>query len=332
MCKSDTIPTTTTPELPAITTQPKEDWYRVRIPAIDGELHCGTRIYVPEHTVTIAKRYPTFQDGTLPDGRPRYTLISEKINGQDVTQKWFADFFRQYNQQHGTKYRLIPEFEDFWLRQRLGKKHPAFDENFHRDYVQAAYGYLADVTKQYKSGMIEGIEIGGNTQSIVQRRAFIYDANGELQELGITTFAPNGMVPRLPKTQLEKEIGSDGLKKLEKLLHISDICDGPDGYVNVRNPLGHAQLTFPHEYEIGGKLAPHNHHQTRPEQNDYDTAGVRIGSSRVCSDMRGRWRLCFYAELREHTGNSGPVMSSPLIYGDGKMKITSPNVEREISV
>ena len=288
--------------IPIIITQPDSDWYSVQIPTIDGKLHCGTRIYVPEHEVRIAKRYPTLAEEF--EGTPAGTLIAGEIGGQKVTQAWAARLLKE----HG--YRLIPEFEDFWVRQKLSKNHTAFDQNFERA-EPFAWGYLADHTKPYGSGEIEGLTVEDKQEGLVQRVAYMYDASGELQELGITTLAPDGMVPMFTKQELEGIIGAEGLNNLGKLRG-KDIYEKSDEIVDVRNPLGHAQLTFPHDYKINDILA-HSHHSYRPEQNYGDMAGLRDASWSLHGGER-----CFNVGLGQDAGDSDPRRSFPLVVVAGK--------------
>lgn len=308
-------------QIPKIATQPETDCYNVTVPTIDGKLHCGTRFYVPEHEVIIAKRYPILAENFRETQAG--TLIAGEIGGQQVTQAWVADFLRQYNKANGTKYRLTPEFEDFHVRRILGARHAAFDQNFGRAQP-LAWGYLADRTEPQGSEEIEGLTVNGRKQGLVPRRAFIYDASGEPQEIGITTFAPDGEVPWLTKAQYDELIESrvlaqDFYRNLGKLRG-REICEAPEEIVDVRNALGYAQLTFLHDYKIEGRPAPHSHHQYRPEIGQSEAVAVRDADWRPPHDGR-----CFGVCLRVRAGDSHSGRSFPLIRGEeAEVTVTPP--------
>ncbi len=275
------------------------NWTDVSIPKIDAKLVGGTHVYVPAHDIQVATRYPTYSDGHL--------VASKK-------QPEVARFLREYNEAHGTNFRYPTLFEDEAMRDTLGKKHTAFDENFKRNECPWRSGYVADFTRPYGDGA-EGIN-----QWLVTRIAGWRLSGGDA-EIGTTTIAPNGMVPAISRKQLEKIIKKEGLRRLEKLRG-KEIYEKPDEIVNVRNPLGYPQLTFAHDAKYqDGSIIPHSHHVYAPAQNQSETLGVRGAGWDPHDKLR-----CFSVSLGVEPDDSRPGVSFPLVRGAPvKAKITKTN-------
>jgi hypothetical protein len=125
------------------------------------------------------------------------------------------------------------------------------------------------------------------------------------------------------KQELEGIIGAECLNNLGKLRG-KDIYEKSDEIVDVRNPLGHAQLTFPHGYRVNDKLITHSHHQWRPEQNNGDMAGLRDASWYHHDGER-----CFHVRLLQGAGDSLPWRSFPLVRGGGVEGTATPPPVKE---
>ncbi|MBI4174805.1 MAG: hypothetical protein HY517_04110 [Candidatus Aenigmarchaeota archaeon] len=259
---------------------PVAEWIAAGVPEVDAKLG-DTHVYFPAHNVEIASRYPVFEDGTLV---------------ADVTQAQAAQFLRDYNQGGPAL------FEDEAIRDRLGRDHAAFDENFQRKGMPWRYGYILDFSKPYGNGA-EGID-----QKLVTRVIGYRLKDGDV-ELGVTTIAPSGMVPTLGREKLEAMIGTEGLTRLEKLRG-KEIYEKGEQVVNVRNALGYPQLTFDHEAGHGRKLVPHSHHVYTPSQDEPERVGLR-DAGWIRRGVHG----CFLVTLGARPGISASYRSVPLVRG-----------------
>ncbi|MBI3190854.1 hypothetical protein HYZ41_04075, partial [archaeon] len=225
-----------------------------------------------------------------------------------------AKFLNEYNKANNCAFRYPTLFEDEAVRDHLGKDHAIFDENFQRNRMPWRWGYVADFTGTYGNGE-EGIN-----QRLVTRKLFYRLPDGDA-EIGVTTIAPSGMVPLLTREQIEKMIGADGLKKLEKLRG-KEIYEKDNEIVDVRNALGYPQLTLGHDQTDENKnLVEHSHHFYTPDQNSNETVGIRDARW----DHRGG-RGCFRVSLDAGPGGSLSDGSFPLVRGDAvKAKVMRPS-------
>ncbi|MCX6816078.1 MAG: hypothetical protein NT120_04470 [Candidatus Aenigmarchaeota archaeon] len=270
---------------------PKE-WVDVKVPAIDTKTYDGSSIQIPAHTIQIALRYPVDDKGSL---------IA------DMTQKKTAKFINDYNTSHKLEspytLKLITLAEDEAVRDALGKDHTAFDENFQRNGQDWHWSYVADFTKPYGKGA-EGIG-----QDLVTRIVGYRLPGGDV-EIGPVTIAPDGMVPTISRVKLEKMIGADGLKLLEKLRG-KDIYEKDEEIVDVRNALGFPQYTLDHNAKDEIALITHSHHVYTPSQDDGEAVGFRLALW-----LRGRGDRCFSVDLSVDPGDSCLGRSFPLVRGD----------------
>jgi hypothetical protein len=207
-------------------------------------------VYIPEHTIEVAKRYPTYENSGL---------------ASNMTQKQVAELLAGYADRRIKGGLAL--YEDQLLRDTLGKDHVIFDENFERNGMPWRYGYVLDFNRPSKEGMVEGI----NQQLVT--RIIGYRLPGGDEELGTTTIAPSGMVPLFTKAELEKKY-SGGLKKLEELGVV--IPDNGEEIVKPWNTLGYPQFTLNHDYREKDNIISHNHRVYTPGQNDDERVGVRV--------------------------------------------------------
>ena len=266
---------------------PKE-WAEVSIEEIDAKLRDGSRLSVPSYMLRIAASYPTSEDGEL---------VS------NVTQAQAAAFLRKYNKANDSAFRYPMLYEDESVRNKLGKEHSIFDANFARNGKAWRRGYVADFTKPYGKA-----EEGINHQEVVQRLIGWRLPEGDV-EVGTTTIAPAGMVPSFSRTQIEKRIGAQNLKKLEQLRG-KEIYEKGDEIVDVRNVLGYPQFTLSHGAKDESGLIPHSYHVYTPDQNTGETVGVRYADW-----DRHDGHGCFYVYLDVRPGSSDPDRSFPLVRG-----------------
>jgi len=281
----------------------KEGWIEINVPVVDAKFLDGAKLYAPSHTIHVATRYPTFEDGSL---------VANK------TQAQVAEFLKEYNEANKTDFRYPTLAEDEAMRDQLGRKHTMFDENFERNDQSWHWGYVADFTRPCGGKQVEGI----NGQMLVTRLVGYRLPEGE-QILGVTAMAPSGMVSRLSRKQLEKMINAEGLKRLEELRG-REIYEKGDEPVDVRNALGYPQFTFDHEaHDKDGKLLSHSHHVYTPGQNDGETVGDRSADW----DERRDDRRCFCVYLDCGAGDSYSCRSFPLVRGGG----VGAKVERPIN-
>jgi len=264
-------------------------WVSVNVSVVDVKFLDGVKLYAPAHTIIVATRYPTFEDGSLV---------------ASTTQAQVVKFLREYNEVNKTNFRYPTLFEDEAMRDQLGRKHAIFDENFERNDRSWHWGYVADFTRPIPGyEQVEGI----NGQMLVTRLVGYELPEGE-QILGVTTMAPSGMVPKLPRKQLETMIKAEGLKRLEELRGC-EIYEKGDKLVDVRNALGYPQFTVEDEArDKNGKLLPHSHHICTPDQD----AGETVGHRYVGSHLRDLSR-CFYVDLLSGAGFSHSYGSFPLV-------------------
>lgn len=265
-----------------------QEWVEVKIPEVDARLYDNSHIYVPEHTIQVASHYPTYEDSKLV---------------ADMKQSDVAKFLNKYNKANNCAFKYPTLFEDEAIR-KLGKDHDIFDENFERNGMPWRWGYVADFTRPY------GNEEEGINQRLVTRKLFYRLPDGDI-EVGVTTIAPSGMVPLLTREQIEKMIGTDGLKKLEKLRGI-EIYEKDSEIVDVKNALGYPQLTLDHNQKDENKnLVEHSHHIYAPDQNSNETVGFRGADLFRHDDRR-----CFYVHLSDSPARSLSDRSFPLVRGD----------------
>jgi len=267
----------------------KDGWVQLTVPAVDIQLYCGTRVAIPEHTIEVALRYPTFEDGNLASG---------------MTQKQVAELMEGYAGQ-GLKGGLAL-YEDQFLRNTLGKEHEMFDENFERNGAPWRWGYVIDYNRSSSEGMVDGVN-----QKLVTRIAGYRLPSGD-EELGVTTIAPSGMVPLFTKAEFEKRYGATALKTLERLG--MTIPESKKEIIKPWNALGYPQFTLDHDYTEDGELIPHSHHLYTPSQNDSERVGVRD----AIWPHRGGLR-CFYVSLDRGPGDSHSDGAFPLVRG-GRLK------------
>ena|SRR3989338_3375061 len=264
------------------------EWLSISVPEVDAKLYDGGHVNFPAHSIAIAPRYPTFEDGTL---------VSDMMHANT------AQFLRDYNKSNGTDFGGPALFEDEAIRDQLGKGHAAFDENFQRN-APWRWGYVLDFNKPYGSGA-DGI----NGQELVTRVIGYRLKDGDI-ELGVTTIAPSGMVPLLSRTDMERRIGAEGLKLLEKLRG-KEIYEKGDEVVDVRNALGYPQFTLGHDAKEGRKLVEHSHHVYTPGQDEPERVGIRdAGWNHRLDGLR-----CFGVDLDADAGDSASDGSVPLVRG-----------------
>lgn len=276
-----------------------DEFVAITIPAVDTTLYCGTHVYIPAHTIEVAKRYPTYEDGSL---------VADK------TQKQVAEFMSAYKDFKGG----LALYEDQFLRDTLGKDHGMFDENFGRNGQKWHWGYVLDYNKPSKEVIVDGIN-----QQLVTRVIGYRLPDGDV-ELGVTTIAPSGMVPELTKTQMEKYFGKDSLTTLEKLGVA--IPDNKKEAIKLVNTLGYPQFTLDHDYKEGGKSVSHSHHVYTPSQNDGERVGVRLA---LWLRHGGLW--CFRVRLGRGPEDSDSYGSFPLVRGGQvEMEVTVPNPSRKV--
>src|SRR3989338_1392847 len=265
------------------------EWLGVNVPEVDAKLYDGSHVYFPQHKITVAPRCPTFESGEL---------VAE------VTQEQAAQFLRDYNGANGMALGGPMLFEDEAIRGQLGKNHDAFNENFNRNGAPWRYGYILDFNKPYGNGA-EGIG-----QQLVTRVIGYRLHDGDV-EIGVSTIAPSGMVPTLSRTELEKRINAEGLKRLEKLRGKEIYEKGPE-VVDLRNALDYPQLTLDHDArDEKGALLPHSHHFYTPGQSEPESVGIRYaGWSHHRGDLR-----CFGVSLDAYADDSYSDGSFPLVRG-----------------
>jgi len=286
---------------------PGEDkWAEVNIGARDFMTLDGNRISIPDYKISVATRYPTYEDGSRVAG---------------MTQAQVAAFLRDYNRANGTKFRYPTLFEDEAMRDQLGVNHPMFDENFKRNGMPWRCGYVADFTRPCSDKHVEGV----NGQMLVTRLVGYRLPEGE-QILGVVTIAPSGMVPKLSRKWLEKMVKAEGLNRLAELRG-REICEKGNEVVDVRNALGYPQLTLRHD-ERGedGAVLRHRYHVYTFGQNDGETVGVRNADwSR--HDGLG----CFSVSLLFDPSDSHPAGSfSPVRGGGVEAEVTRPGAKFSI--
>ncbi|MBI3190106.1 hypothetical protein HYZ41_00205 [archaeon] len=274
-----------------------QEWIEVKVPGVDANLYNGSQIYVTEHTIQVASRYPTYEDGELVD---------------DLKQSDVAKFLNEYNKSNNCAFRYPTLFEDEAIR-KLGKNHAIFDENFQRNGMPWKWGYVADFTLPYGNGE-EGIN-----QMLTTRKLFYRLPDGDA-EIGVTTIAPSGMVPLLTREQIKKLIGADGLKKLGKLRG-KEIYEKDNEIVDVRNALGYPQLTLYHNQKDENGIISHSYHIYTPNQNSNETVGVRYADWYHLGERR-----CFDVSLRADPGRSLSGRSFPLVRGD----VAEAKIEKKI--
>ncbi|MBI2232454.1 MAG: hypothetical protein HYU56_00910 [Candidatus Aenigmarchaeota archaeon] len=277
---------------------PKE-WAEISIAEIDAKLRDGSRLSMPSYTLQIATSYPTSEDGEL---------VS------NVTQAQAAAFLREYNKANYSTFRYPMLYEDESVRDKLGKEHSIFGENFGRNGKTKRLGYVADFTKPYGKA-VEGI----NHHEVVQRLIGWRLPKGDV-EVGATTIAPTGMVPSFSRTQIEKRIGAQGLKRLEQLRG-KEIYEKGDEIVDVRNALGYPQFTLNHDAKDESDLIPHSYHVYTPDQNIGETVGVRAADWYRHDGLR-----CFSVILYVEPGDSHQYRSFPLVRGGNlDVSVTRPS-------
>jgi hypothetical protein len=275
---------------------PKE-WVTVQIPSVDAKLYDGARIQIPAYAMDVALRYPVDDKGEL---------IA------NLKQREVAQFLREYNKANGTNFKLIPLYADEAIRDKLGKEHVMFDENFERNRMPWRWGYFADFTRQTNLGTVEGID----GQQLITRELCYRMLLGGDEKLGIITIAPSGMVPRLTREQLEKRIGAKGLKRLEQLRG-REIHEKGEQIVDVRNALGYPQFTLGDDAIDDNGFVSHSHHVYAPDQSEGETVGAR------CAFGHRDGRGCFDIRLDVGPGGSGSCRSFPLVRGEEvKGKVT----------
>jgi len=265
-----------------------EEWTKVMVPEIDTEMLDGTQVFVTQHEIEVANRYPALKDGSLV---------------ANVTQVQAMEFLKAYNEAFGLKegkrLRTIFLFEDEAVRDQLGPGHKTFDENFNREGMPYRWGYVGDSTRPYDEGA------KGIGQQLITRMLYWRLPDREL-EIGPIALAPSGMAPKIDSKEMEKIIGKEGLLKLANLTG-RKITDGP---IDVRNALGYPQYSLDHEYKDGEKLLLHSHHVYSPSQNAGETVGVRGAGW----DRHGGVG-CFSVGLDFDPSCSGPGRSFPLVRG-----------------
>ena len=275
------------------------EWVNVNVPRREGRLADGTCVETGGYAIRVAMKYPVFEDGSP----------AVNLKHRDVPQ-----FLREQNETYGLSgseaLRWSYGFEDEAIRE-LGSEHDMFNENFNRRGTPWRCGYFGDLTKPSRDlKQAEGID-----QMLIQRLYFLRTLDGDVR-IGPVTAAPEGMVPRFTKDELEEIIGVQGLKKLAGLRGY-DIHESGDQVVDVRNPLGVAQLTFPCDFQYKGRTAPHSHHVYPPSQNDPEKVGVRgAGWARRLVERR-----CFDVSLFADADDSDSDRSFPLVRGEARIKI-----------
>ena len=219
------------------------------VPAVDATMYDGAHIVIPEHTIQVPVRFPTYADGE--------TIAY-------LTQRGMAELLRGYPELRGG----LTLYETLLLCGKLGKEDPAFDETFNRG-VPHYNERVLDFSRPCDYGMVDGVEVNGQRQMLVTRLIGYRLSDGD-EILGVTTIAPSGMVPTLTKAELEKH--RVNLTELGKLG--VELPESGGEIVNLTDALGYPKLTLPHGYEIDGNLVPHSHHVWTPEQTDDERVGV----------------------------------------------------------
>src|SRR3989338_5108467 len=265
------------------------EWLGVNVPEVDAKLYDGSHVYFPQHKITVAPRCPTFES---------CELVAK------VTQEQAAQLLRDYNGANGMALGGPMLFEDEAIRNQLGRDSVVIDENFNRNGAPWRYGYILDFNKPYGNGA-EGIG-----QQLVTRVIGYRLHSGDV-EIGVSTIAPSGMVPTLSRTELEKRINAEGLKRLEKLRGKEIYEKGPE-VVDVRNALGYPQLTLDHDArDEQGALLSHSHHVYTPGQSEPERVGIRGAVWDPLLDERG----CFGVILDADADYSRSGGSVPLVRG-----------------
>lgn len=279
----------------------KNKCVRVEVGRREARLTDGTYVSVPKHAIYVAERFAIYKDGTP---------------AVDLTHRDAVASIKAYNHAHGLAGddALVLPFllEDEDVRDQLGREHRAFDENFGRHNEAYRSGYINDSTRYHPAlNPVEGIN-----QMLVHRVLYWEMSDGPT-EIGPILIASDGVIPRLTKKQLERLKGAKGLRLLGKLRGM-DIDEKDNEVVDVRDALGYAKFTLPHEYhDESGKLIQHECHIYAPPQEMPEAVGIRY----VDWDRHiGLW--CFYVGLDAGAGSSYPGRSFPLVRGGVKVALT----------
>ena len=247
-----------------------ELWTNIKIQPIDTTLYDGARVTIPAYTLQVYAGFPEYATGRL---------VSDLRHAEIPT---VLQSSRKQRLGARSSLRMATVFEDEAIRDTRGEYHPMFYRVFGRNGRENLIAYLADFNNRSETGTVEGIN-----QKLTTRRIGWRLPQGDIN-IGVTTIAPEGVVPTLPRKYLEKMIGVVGLKQLGALRG-KEIYEAAEDIVDVRNALGYPQLTMRHG---DAPHIPHYSHITTPKQ-DYEESV----SDRWAPPQFHTGRLCFLVDL-----------------------------------
>lgn len=247
-----------------------ELWTKITTKPIDTLLYDRTRVTIPAYTLQIYAGFPEYATGRLMSDL-RHAEIPTVLQNNKKRHLSTRDSLR-----------MATIFEDEAIRDTLGEYHPMFYRVFGRNGRENLIAYLADFNNRSETGMVEGVN-----QKLLTRQIGWRLPQGDV-DIGVTTIAPEGVVPTLPRKHLEKIIGADGLKRLGALRG-KEIYEAAGDIVDVRNALGYPQLTMRHG---DAPHVPHYSHITTPKQDNEESV-----SDRWAPPQFHTGRLCFLVDM-----------------------------------